>query len=148
MKVPDRTARPERHFPGSDFLDLLDDADEEDIWQQLAHHDIPSRQLDTANMYMGRNIRAALALGDMNFLGVDLVWIEELLTHYYELPTTVVHQYLRIYQGAMADHLDERGAIIVQWLSDLVKIGSESTNGRPKSMGAHFGSHRVPINGN
>lgn len=120
---------------------------EADIWEQLANYDIPSRQLDTANTYMGRNIRAALTLGDMNFLGLDLIWIEELLTHYYEMPTTVVHRYLDIYRDATADHLDERGKLIIEWLSGLVQIGTESVNGEPKSMGAHFGSHRIQMNG-
>jgi hypothetical protein len=68
---------------------------------------------------MAQNILAALTLGDINFIGNDLTWIEGLLLNY-RLPTAALYHYLNLYTQAAKRHLDERGQLIIDWLDRLV----------------------------
>jgi methanogenic corrinoid protein MtbC1 len=117
------------------------------VWQRLAERDVPARQLDTANRYMGLNIRSALQLGNMDFVGLDLVWIEELLVQYYEMPSTMVRRYLQVYYEAALEHLDQHGEIVVEWLGKLLgRQGSQpGVNGASPTMSELFGQHRVNV---
>ncbi len=98
---------------------------EADIWSQLADTKIPARQIDMANAFMGKNIRAALSLGNLDYFGPDLVWIEELLVNYYEMPAVMVNRYLQEYHEAAMNRLDDRGAIIIDWFEALLGISKD-----------------------
>jgi methanogenic corrinoid protein MtbC1 len=90
---------------------------EADIWQKM--RGIPHDHLANANANMGRNIAAALSLGDINFVGNDMAWIRGLLINY-NLPVEMLNGYLAIYLTAVKERLDERGRPIVEWLSQIV----------------------------
>jgi hypothetical protein len=49
-----------------------------------------------ANAYLAQYLGAALALGDVNFLDSDLIWIRGLLSAQ-QLPDEALHGYLRVY---------------------------------------------------
>ena len=72
-----------------------------------------------AGYNLSSNIIAALILGDMNFLQDDIGWVEGLLTNY-QLPKSIFHNYLRAYQQAALEQLDERGKPVINWLNHLV----------------------------
>jgi hypothetical protein len=79
--------------------------------------------LTIANTHLALNIMAALTLGDMDFLGVDIEWIEGLLGNH-QLPSEMLYDYLNVYRQAANTHLDERGAPVVDWLTRVVEAGS------------------------
>jgi methanogenic corrinoid protein MtbC1 len=91
---------------------------EAQVWQATEHTGIDHDHLAIANLELARNIIAALALGDMDFLGVDIEWVEGLLSNY-RLPRELMYRYLRIYHQVAQTHLDERGVPIVAWLAHL-----------------------------
>ncbi len=93
---------------------------EADIWAELSGKSVPARQLDVANRFMGKNIRAALALGNLDYIGPDLVWVEELLVNYYEMPDVVVNRYLHAYYEAAKNRLGNNGTIVTAWFENLL----------------------------
>jgi DNA-binding transcriptional MerR regulator len=88
------------------------------VWQAMESEGIGPDHLTIANVHLARNILAALALGDMDFLGVDIDWVEGLLNNY-RLPHELLHRYLYVYYQGAETHLDERGAPVVNWLARL-----------------------------
>ena len=79
---------------------------------------MPLRHLTLANRELGANIEAALALGDMGYLGTDLAWVSGLL-HNRELPAEALQAFLAAYLRAAAVHLDERGKVVLDWLAEV-----------------------------
>jgi hypothetical protein len=76
--------------------------------------------LAMANRELGLNIGAALALGDMDFLGTDIEWVAGLLRNY-RFPVEVLNSYLRTYHQTVGEQLDERGQPIITWFGKLLK---------------------------
>jgi DNA-binding transcriptional MerR regulator len=100
---------------------------EADVWSTLTCKTVPARQLDVANRFMGKNIRAALALGNLNYIGPDLVWIEELLVSYYEMPAVMVNRYLHAYLEAARNRLGDGGKIVIDWFENLLGINQDGS---------------------
>jgi len=90
------------------------------LGQALAEMGIDPEHLAIANAEMARNIIAAITLGDMAFLGVDIEWVKGLLDNH-RLPGESLDDYLQAYYQAAQTHLDERGQPIVRWLAQLFK---------------------------
>ncbi len=93
------------------------------MWQSIDLVGPIHDNLAIANTHLALNIMAALALGDMDFLGVDIEWVEGLLGNH-QLPGEMLYDYLNIYRQAANAHLDERGAPVVDWLTRVVEAGS------------------------
>lgn len=91
---------------------------EAEVWEALKGTDIPPLYLAKANTQLAGNIKAALSLGSMNYLGTTITWLEGLLINY-EIPTRQLYRYLDVYYQATRGHLDRRGAPIIEWLADL-----------------------------
>jgi len=86
-----------------------------------------SNHITYANKILARNIVAALTLGDVSFLDLADIWVEEMLGHY-RLSADLKPCYLQIYHQAAKNHLDERGQLLVEHLAHLsTKTESEST---------------------
>jgi DNA-binding transcriptional MerR regulator len=71
--------------------------------------------LTMANRELASNISAALALGDLDYLGTDIHWVRGLIDHY-ELPAESLRSYLAAYRQAVSDNLDDRAKPILDWL--------------------------------
>ncbi|MFN3982757.1 MAG: hypothetical protein ACK4SA_20450, partial [Caldilinea sp.] len=80
----------------------------------------PTRLLAIANLNLGRNILAALTLGNMDYLNPDVDWIEGLLVNHHQMPPDVLDGYLETYYQACVRHLDQPGMVVVEWLSRLL----------------------------
>jgi DNA-binding transcriptional MerR regulator len=74
--------------------------------------------LASANRELGLNIGAALALGDIDFLGADVEWLTGLLSNR-QLPVEALYGFLHAYHQAAIEQLDERGQPIIAWLGKL-----------------------------
>ena len=79
--------------------------------------------LTIANTHLALNIMAALRLGEMNFLGVDIDWVEGLLGNH-RLPSQLLYDYLDVYRQAAKAHLDEHSALVIDWLERVVEANS------------------------
>lgn len=90
------------------------------IWQQFQQAGIPYEHFTNANMHMARNILSALTLGDMAYIGVELVWIKQLLANH-RWPDGALEQYLAVYHEAVASLADESVQPIVDWLAKIIK---------------------------
>ena len=88
------------------------------VWQDLRNSNGLLDLLPHVNGYLARYIRAAITLGDMNFLDEDVAWMEQLLRHY-SLPEDLLHRYLRVYYRAAQTHLEKQAAPIVAWLAQF-----------------------------
>ncbi len=96
---------------------------EAEIWRVLAQADMPPEHLGKANLNFGRNIIAALTLGDMDYAGHDLAWIKGLLSNHFQIPAHLVDDYLVAYLNATQVHMGERGALIYDWLRRILRHG-------------------------
>ena len=74
--------------------------------------------LSLANHFMSQNIEATLQIGNMVYLQPEINWIEELIESYLA-DTHALRRYLSAFNGAAKDLLDQRGGVILEWLSHL-----------------------------
>lgn len=98
---------------------------EAQVWQLLNNEHIPHSHLANANMEFARTINAALLLGDIDFMGASIAWIEGLFINH-KMPTEQFHRYVSAYHQAVQTHLDERGQVIGNWLAQLVLKDAKS----------------------
>jgi cobalamin-dependent methionine synthase I len=75
--------------------------------------------LALANRELGLNISAALALGNMDYIGTDIDWVTGLLRNY-RLPPEALTGFLRTYHQTVMEQLDERGQPIIAWFDQLL----------------------------
>jgi DNA-binding transcriptional MerR regulator len=93
---------------------------EADMSREAPSMSVPPRYLATANWHLARNIDAALALGDMSYLGTDIEWVAGLLGNY-SLPVEGLRSYLVAYHTAARQFLDARGEPVVTWLDQVIR---------------------------
>jgi MerR family transcriptional regulator, light-induced transcriptional regulator len=88
------------------------------VWELMKTQNIVPDHLAYANTQLSRNIKAALALGSIEFAGANITWIEGLLVNY-RLPAEQLQHYLKAYYEAARLHLGQQGQMIVDWLACL-----------------------------
>jgi hypothetical protein len=89
-----------------------------EVGQVMEQYGLSGETLQRANRELGRGIAAALALGNLQFLGGDLEWLAGLLRNH-GLPPAALAAYLRAYEAAARARLGEAGAAIVDWLGGI-----------------------------
>lgn len=97
---------------------------ESQMWQVMEPQGMSYGHMTLANTNLARNIVAALALGDIDFVGVDIEWVEGLLSNH-QLPSELLNRYLTAYHQLAENHLDERGAPIIEWLGRVIEANSK-----------------------
>jgi hypothetical protein len=93
---------------------------EAELGNSLNGAKLPARHLAIANRELSLGITAALALGDMSFMGTDIRWLEALLEHH-DVPAGMLDDYLSAYHRAAQAQLDERGQPVVDWLAGVLE---------------------------
>ncbi|MFZ0545315.1 MAG: B12-binding domain-containing protein [Candidatus Promineifilaceae bacterium] len=91
---------------------------ESTVWQHLEESDMPYAHVVNANLHLAQNIVAALKLGDMNFLGSEITWVQGLMDNY-GIDATYLPLYLAAYYDAASQHLESRGKPVVEWLAQF-----------------------------
>ncbi|MBW7883063.1 MAG: B12-binding domain-containing protein, partial [Caldilineaceae bacterium] len=118
--------QPARRAVGYDYKEALEHFRtrqapiEAEIWEQLDGA-MSRRLLAMANEAFGRNITAALTLGNMDYLTASFDWIQGLLLTHYQMATTELWHYLDAYYMAALHHLEQPGYLILEWLSRLAR---------------------------
>jgi hypothetical protein len=95
---------------------------EAQVWNAMQPSGLSYEYLNIAGTHLVNNIAAALAFGDMDFVQADLAWTETLLRNR-RLSTESLYHYLRAYRQAASVHLDERDALILEWLARVSEPG-------------------------
>jgi hypothetical protein len=105
-----------------------------------------SEQLERAHERTSRSMMAALTLGNMDFLHLDLVWLRDLLANHAGGSEQALTFYLRTYLAAIESHLHEHGAIMANWLHDLAdaKLLDEPHRPARGRGGTETRLHEVP----
>jgi DNA-binding transcriptional MerR regulator/methylmalonyl-CoA mutase cobalamin-binding subunit len=93
---------------------------EAEVWQSANRDGVRPEHLSIATTHLALNILAALKLGDMDFLGSDIEWVEGLLGNH-RLPRELLYSFLSVYRGASEKHMDERGALVIDWLARVTE---------------------------
>jgi methanogenic corrinoid protein MtbC1 len=96
-------------------------------WKVMQSKGISRGYIAVANANLARNIMAALALGDMSFIDVDIDWMVGLLSNH-RLPTDLLRDYLVAYHEAARIYLDDRGEPITGWLAQVSGDSAQETN--------------------
>jgi methanogenic corrinoid protein MtbC1 len=99
------------------------------VWQVMSAQGMPQSHLNAAKHNFGRDLTAALTLGNLDYLGNDLNWIAGLLSYRQISPEALV-LYITVYAEAARRYLGKSGRIIVEWLTRLLNrhgyTGAES----------------------
>ncbi|HEX8991083.1 MAG TPA: cobalamin-dependent protein [Anaerolineales bacterium] len=88
---------------------------ERHVYQHFSNAPLPSRLLDLANKHFGAALSAALELGNMKYLEVDVDWIHTVLAGQ-GLPADSLRAYLLTYADAIRKVMGTSGAEIAGWL--------------------------------
>lgn len=91
---------------------------ESDIWDAFRTAQKPTRFLTAINADISLAITAVLKLGDIDLLGTDMSWVEELLLGYHQ-PRQFIKDYIVAYYQAADSHLSGPARMIVAWLEKL-----------------------------
>jgi DNA-binding transcriptional MerR regulator len=91
---------------------------EASLWEQFQTNGMSKYHLEIANEFLGRDIEAALALGDVNFLRSEIDWIKDLLNNH-DIPLDLLSKYLNLYRGRVDINLGTQGKPVVEWLDSV-----------------------------
>jgi hypothetical protein len=117
--VAERAPVPEALLLARDHFRERQGLIEADLVQSIGTETIHPAHLALANRELANNIAAALALGDMDYLGTDLDWLTGLLGNR-DLPVAALGEYLALYTRAAEQHMDRRAQPIIRWLDEVV----------------------------
>lgn len=92
---------------------------EASLWHKVSDMGMPQLELVRANQNMAQHIKAALKLGDLNFISSDLAWLSDLLFNY-EIPHAWLQRYLVAYSEVIATEINGQGVPILNWLGQLL----------------------------
>jgi methanogenic corrinoid protein MtbC1 len=90
------------------------------MWQKFQQSEMPYEHFVNANMHMARNIMSALTLGDMDYIGIELAWVKQLLANY-QWPDGSLERYLAAYHEAVDLYTNGSGRPIVDWLAQIIE---------------------------
>jgi len=119
--VPRVEQMPEAYQEALDHFQDREAFIEARLTEKLSNADMARNHLTLANREMGLNIGAALALGDIRYLGTDIEWVRGLLRNH-QMPDRLMSVYLRAYQQIANEQLGEEHPV-VGWLGELVGPG-------------------------
>ena len=117
--LPQAPALPEHYRQAQDHFGQRQGIIESLVTQELASQGISRDYLNMATHELGANIDAALALGDMEYLGGNIEWLQGLIKSH-GIPAEELDTYLRTYFRIAQEQLDERGKPVLDWLSKVI----------------------------
>ena len=88
---------------------------------------ISSEDYQTGINFLGNNIAAALALGNMNHVSDEMDWVKYLL-HAYNQPEEELAKFMNAYAKAVDKHINGSGRPIYEWLASEIKKIREKNN--------------------
>ncbi|MFZ5918908.1 MAG: MerR family transcriptional regulator [Chloroflexota bacterium] len=117
---PEFEAIPEHYFRARNYFQERQPHIEAHLNETLHLPAVAPAHLEIANKEIALNIKAALTLGNMDYLSLDVDWVKGLLGNY-QLAPEPFKDYLAAYLTAAQAQMDERGEPVVAWLARLLK---------------------------
>jgi methanogenic corrinoid protein MtbC1 len=117
--VPTPEAVSDAYLQASDHFQERRSLVEAGVVQSLEAAGQAHNHLGLANRELGLHIAAALALGNMDFVGTDIDWIAGLLRNHL-FPVEMLYGYLQAYYQTAIEQLDARGQPIIAWFGELL----------------------------
>lgn len=100
------------------------------VGQKFGHYFDNGESVDISR-YLTRNILSALKLGDLNFIGSNLEWVEGMMMNH-NIPPEMLRGFMAVYREAALLYLDEpAGHLVLEWLAGVVET-SIVTAGNPQ----------------
>ena len=94
---------------------------EMEVWQNFGAKSNGNSGGADVTHYLTQNILSALKLGDLDYIGSNLLWIEGMLLNHSMSPN-VLCRFLETYHQAALHHLERPpGQLVVQWLEGVVE---------------------------
>jgi DNA-binding transcriptional MerR regulator len=90
------------------------------VWQKIQSIGLQNQHFETAKTHFPESIIASLKLGHINGLDSEIEWIKQLLVNN-NIPAEMLDNFLNLYLEALKTNLDERGQILIAWLSQKVE---------------------------
>lgn len=82
---------------------------------------IDADNINTGIQFLGDNILAALQLGDMNFVSLEMEWVKTLMQSQ-KRPSNELAQFMQMYSQAVDKHINGRGEPIKAWFKSQVEL--------------------------
>lgn len=76
--------------------------------------------ISETNSFLGDDISAAIALGSLDFLGPEIMWIKNMQRRMNS--AACIHEYLKIYEKAVKEELGSAGEPISRWITSTYTI--------------------------
>lgn len=92
---------------------------EERLMEMLREGNLSIEHIDEANTYFGNRLSAALELGDITFLEVDMDWVKRLLASR-QIAASQMYPYLTAYSQAAAETMGDGSAPITGWIASYL----------------------------
>ncbi len=89
-----------------------------DVRQKFENEKTSPEYLTESNYRIGQNIMAALSLGDLSFINIEMDQSYNLMTNY-GIPLDLQRKYFDVYYRAAQEHLSDDGAVLVEWLGEM-----------------------------
>lgn len=88
------------------------------VWENIRTNGMNEYHLEIANEFLGRDIIAALSLGNLNYLEDEMDWLEMLLVNH-NIPINLLPKYIDFYARGLSKVLGEEGRPIVEWMEQI-----------------------------
>ena len=105
----------------ANFIQMKDRIDNQVLRSltQKFGNQLPLNSVQEANEYLAKDMIAALTLGEINYLGSNVEWVENMLAHR-DFSQSLVFDYLESYFAATQSYLDQSGRPIIEWLATIL----------------------------
>lgn len=91
------------------------------IYRSYVDSEFPVEFLEVINHHFNQYVRAALVLGNLDYLDAEISWSEALIANN-RIPAELVKDYLKVYHQNLQDLGDDRLALVAEWLSDRLSV--------------------------
>lgn len=114
---------------------------ETQIWQRYGRRNGGNYDYAEVTDYLTHNILSALRLGDLEYIGANLEWVEGMMINH-NMPPAALYEFLEAYRESAARHLDDpAGRPILAWLDGVV--AALKANGQPAIETQPAGGYRA-----
>lgn len=101
---------------------------EMEVWQKYGRQMNGNGEYGDVSQYLTRNILSALHLGDLNYIGSNLEWVEGMMINH-NMPPQILCNFLGAYHKAAVNHLTEpAGQLVTNWLAGVVATCEETAS--------------------
>lgn len=120
LPVPEHNAASEAYQAAWVYFRERSGLVEAQVWQKYGRMNGNASEFTDVNHYLTRNIMSALKLGNLDYIGSNLEWVEGMMINH-NMPPQALYDFLATYHEATVLHLTApAGQLVVRWLEGVV----------------------------